>query len=136
MIEEKWFILLLPLYFILFPPPAFVREQITPTISITALDWDNKSCTDKLGERSTRLLKSVLSSFTSRFIYSNRLLFSATEVPNKPSRSKHRLAAGNAAMSKWYVQAHDNYCDNMRPLFFFHWRVLRTRQIGRAIERG
>lgn len=63
---------------------------------------------------------------------------SATEEHNKPSRSKCRLAEGKAATRKWDVQEHDNYCDNMQPLFFFGWRVLRTRgrQIGRAIERG
>lgn len=63
---------------------------------------------------------------------------SATEAHSKPSRSKCRLAEGEAATRKWYVREHDNYCDNMQPLFFFGWRVLGTRgrQIGRAIERG
>lgn len=114
-------------------PHVFVR-------GITASDWDDKSSTDKwLGWPATRLLISVLSSFRFTFHFiPTGFCVSATEAHNKPSRSKCRLAEGKATTRKWYVREQDNYCDNMQPLLFFGWRVLRTRRqlIGRAIERG
>lgn len=133
--EENCLHLLLPLYVIYITLPAVVRGQITPMIYITASDSDNK----RSGHRATRLLISVLSSFGVHVSFiPTGFCVSATGAHNKPSRSKCRRAQCKAATGKRYVREHHNYSDNMQPMFFFRWRVLRTggRQIGRAIERG